>query len=648
MKDDDEPQEWCFHHFCYAVKREKNKLVPREKKEITKTVLDFYPKHDKFKNGEDEVSWQYARYVLLKFKSWSGHPNSLIGEQPACTTLTETPVEHHQKWTDAYRAFMKTPKGKMVQTYEQEENSAYRNARWIRQEERRIFDDAPENDEEFVSRAEAFLSAQEKLSEEQRITRAWQYGQRQHDYTDDELKELDGWLLRMQEDKNSRAARQHWRDSSRKKRAASLQHTLNREQTFAVNIALRHAHKESQLLFGIFGRAGTGKSVVVDNIVDGLERRGTTCLVGAYTGSAAKNVGGDTLHRLLGFGLSYNNKKMSSQKLSGLQELWNDVSVLVIDEISLIAGKYFERLNRRLQLIKGNDQVPFGGISVIIVGDVRQLPPVAAPSLFTQPQNVNSKSRAEHAKGHWLWNRFQTVVTLTKSNRHKYSSRTFLNGLDLLGEGKLHTGSTFFNMLQTRFTSKFPQSHPVWREYKDAMRLFYGRNSQHLYNIKRLYEDMSAPIRVIEAEHKHESMKRRSSKLFSDAQATLHVTIGARVRLIRNIAVLYGLYNGAVGTIFDIIDHPNGRINSLPRIVLVQMDEGYDGPSVLHHLGKRLVPFVPMRMTGRRGRSARTQVPLVLDWARTIHKAQGLTLERAVVDLRHSHDKGARIIIKIM
>jgi len=104
------------------------------------------------------------------------------------------------------------------------------------------------------------------------------------------------------------------------------------------------------------------------------------------------------------------------------------------------------------------------------------------------------------------------------------------------------------------------------------------------------------------------------------------------------------LYNGAAGTVVDIIDKPSGSPNSLPRIVLVQMDKGYDGPSVLPHLGERLVPFVPMRMSARgraiSGRSARIQIPLVLDWARTIHKAQGLTLPLAVVDIRHSNDKG--------
>jgi len=95
-----------------------------------------------------------------------------------------------------------------------------------------------------------------------------------------------------------------------------------------------------------------------------------------------------------------------------------------------------------------------------------------------------------------------------------------------------------------------------------------------------------------------------------------------------------GLVNGSVGTIQEIVFEQNQSPPSLPSVVLVEFDH-YSGPAIINVEGKKLVPISPIRRTweGKKVTCSRLQLPICLSWAITVHKSQGLTLQKAVIDL---------------
>jgi ATP-dependent DNA helicase PIF1 len=105
--------------------------------------------------------------------------------------------------------------------------------------------------------------------------------------------------------------------------------------------------------------------------------------------------------------------------------------------------------------------------------------------------------------------------------------------------------------------------------------------------------------------------------------------------LTKNIWQSKGLYNGAFGTVRGLIYHGNTSPPSLPACVLVEFDE-YEGPSAVTNSERPIVPIVPEtaefdNTSGKQG--TRSQFPLVLGWAMTIHKSQGLTLDKVVLGI---------------
>jgi len=128
-------------------------------------------------------------------------------------------------------------------------------------------------------------------------------------------------------------------------------------------------------------------------------------------------------------------------------------------------------------------------------------------------------------------------------------------------------------------------------------------------------------------------LKQYTTKASPDDAAGLDpailLSVGARVMLITNLWVEVGLVNGAVGTVISIL-YQTGGPPDLPLAVMIRFDN-YTGPT----FPDQTVPIVPVRRTwhSSTGNCSRLQIPLKLAWAVTIHKAQGLTLDKVVIDI---------------
>ncbi|CUA74311.1 hypothetical protein RSOLAG22IIIB_11134 [Rhizoctonia solani] len=165
------------------------------------------------------------------------------------------------------------------------------------------------------------------------------------------------------------------------------------------------------------GSAGTGKSVLLRRIIKTLsDRRTEGVVVTASTGIAAVNIQGQTLHAFAGVGLG--NQKRSALisrawKSPGVPQRWREARILIIDEISMVAARWFDDLEAIARSVRENEK-PFGGIQLVVCGDFFQLPPVpdyneGATGLYT-----------EFAFRAQSWKRaLPTMITLTEVFRQK-------------------------------------------------------------------------------------------------------------------------------------------------------------------------------------------------------------------------------------
>ena len=179
------------------------------------------------------------------------------------------------------------------------------------------------------------------------------------------------------------------------------------------------------------GSAGTGKSVLLRDIIRNLrakyKREQDRVAVTASTGLAACNVGGSTLHSFAGIGLGKDEvpelvRKIKRNAKAKLR--WQRTKVLVVDEISMVDGDLFDKLENIARIIRSNGR-PFGGIQLVITGDFFQLPPVP-----------DSGRVAKFAFDAATWNTsIEHTIGLTRVFRQK--DPTFANMLNEMRVGKL-------------------------------------------------------------------------------------------------------------------------------------------------------------------------------------------------------------------
>merc|ERR1712240_502794 len=168
----------------------------------------------------------------------------------------------------------------------------------------------------------------------------------------------------------------------------------------------------------LLGRAGCGKTFAV-KCVNNFIKRNKECLPGflkiaAPTGTAAFLIKGTTLHSLfkLPVNVRFNEDilPLTGTILQDLQELFRNTQILIIDEMSMV-GKYtLYQLSKRLQEVKSSSTEEFGGVSIVLMGDFAQLPPVADMPLYAEKSGSLNQNR-----GKALYRLFNKSFILTES-----------------------------------------------------------------------------------------------------------------------------------------------------------------------------------------------------------------------------------------
>lgn len=361
----------------------------------------------------------------------------------------------------------------------------------------------------------------------------------------------------------------------------------------------------------ITGKAGTGKSTLVRLFMEQTTRN---ILVAAPTGMAALNVGGLTLHRLFSFRPGVTEEFVRSPRYSPAahREVLEQLDVLVIDEASIVRADLFDALAAALELYGPRPGEQFGGVQLVLVGDVYQLPPVVAPAEQAQFERDYGSPYFFSAR-HFPENSFP-VFELSHVFRQEHGSR-FTELLNGVRDGSLtQRGLAELNeRVDPHFT---PPADEPWMTLTTTNRMADAANRRELEKLATFSltsdADTVGDLTGFDPPVPHE----------------LQLRIGAQVMMVVNDP-LDRWVNGTLGEITDLGWDKDGE----PWAAVAT--PGGDMFIARPYTWEVLSPIA--LESGRLSNTVQgtfRQLPMRLAWAITIHKAQGQTLERAIVDIR--------------
>ena len=376
----------------------------------------------------------------------------------------------------------------------------------------------------------------------------------------------------------------------------------DQDQSKAIDCA-----KEGHSFF-LTGAGGTGKSFVIKGIVRALKALGKDVALTAMTGCAALLLGkgARTLHSWAGIGLGKDPTEVLVKKIrvSKAKKNWLSMDTLIIDEISMMLPELLDKLDELGRMLRrGKDSAkPFGGIQVILVGDMNQLPPV-----------TNGEQRFVFESVAWK-NHIQTTVILTQV--HRQTDSVFLKILEEARAGNLSEES--IRILETRKTTAWKK-----QEIKPTL-LFTRRDDVESINTRYLQKcegpDQTFTATTIEPKSlSKQEIEYAVEKLDKNGSyvCCLNLRKGAQVMLLSNKYSDQGLVNGSRGIVES--------FNTLTREPMVKFINGVVLSIGQHDWESDEYPGVK-----------RSQIPLRLAYAITIHKAQGATLDCALIEIGRS------------
>lgn len=362
---------------------------------------------------------------------------------------------------------------------------------------------------------------------------------------------------------------------------------------------------DSQSNIFLTGKAGTGKSTLIRHFMDRTDRH---VVVVAPTGIAALNVGGYTIHRLFSFGASTTLDDVRAGRYypGRFAKVLKNLDTLIIDEVSMVRADMLDQIAVALERFGPNPGQPFGGVQIVLVGDLFQLPPVVKEgekewltAQFGTPYFFSAKAFSNEA--------FSTV-SLTKIFRQRGDVR-LTELLNAVREGVLVDHMR--GELNTRTDPDFvPPEDEFWLTVAPTNTVVTSRN-------RRALERLSSP------EYQHNSASTGDVSMFdTPVEDALRFKVGAQVMLLNNDAAGRWV-NGSLGKIIDIDDGG--------ETVLITLNDG-DVVAVEPHTWEVSQPVIESGKMRRDLVGTYTQLPFKLAWATTIHKCQGQTLDRVIVD----------------
>ncbi|KAL9650653.1 hypothetical protein ABK040_016370 [Willaertia magna] len=444
--------------------------------------------------------------------------------------------------------------------------------------------------------------------------------------------------------------------------ANELKDMLNKlsEEQFKVLQCVLDGH--SIFLTGV---AGTGKSMLLECMIRLLrDVHNKNVAITASTGISAVNIGGSTIHSMAGI-RSKDNGGYDVKTAWRNEKTWRSTDVLIIDEISMIDGEYFDKLEEIATEIRCSQQIalsrvskdilkqqlpPFGGIQLIITGDFAQLPPVQKSFKNDVGETVYQKKKMAFQANTWD-KCIKYTFELTKVFRQEEKEWIDILNKIRLGRKDDKMVKTLKDLERNRFEGmdKSTIIHTLNKNVDGVNEAELAKLKPPQYNYNHLtcfeygeYEPSKDGMDV--KNYIKETLL--SNFNGSNAAEVISLRIGAQVMLTKNDFGNY-LVNGTRGEIIDFVkvDASDFKAENknlkpyaeewikrnrelLPKVLFTREENGKEVKAV-----KIVYPAIFESDGPLHSKGIRLQVPLKLAYAMTVHKTQGLTLQKCVIDL---------------
>jgi len=426
--------------------------------------------------------------------------------------------------------------------------------------------------------------------------------------------------------------------------------TLNNDQRRIVDKVLTAVcHETHPIRLIVSGQGGTGKSKVIhvlhQLVSNELSYCGLSVVVAAPTGLAAYNIGGTTIHRLLCLPVEHGKpadySRLNQDQLKTIRATLKNLQLLIIDEVSMVSSLTLLFIHMRLTEIMCCDDY-FGGISVVFFADFLQLPPVKGNQPFVPVTFLEAKQRLGSIASIDLWNIFtyeELTINMRQSSDQKYADvlsdirigKVTDSGYKLLAERLITPGrrATVAEICQ-RYSDLVESNNcplillprtSLCDEVNSAMLQRIGNEVYNLTATDTLDTVVNKKLmsKIEKAYKKTEEDTTRTAGL----EKVVRMCVGARVMLKKNKDVDAGLVNGSVGTVVGF-----GISTKKTTVDIHSVDIQFtnmDAPVTIYRESCSFEVLKGIFYT-------RKQFPLMLAFAITIHKSQGLSLQSVIVD----------------
>ena len=425
----------------------------------------------------------------------------------------------------------------------------------------------------------------------------------------------------------------------------------------------------------LYGEGGTGKSKVIQTVTETFAQKGVKYMLvkSAYTSVAASLIDGKTTHTIASLSMS-SDGNLSGESKAKLQKQWQSRCYLIIDEYSMIAKTFLATLSRNISVGKqgSSSEKPgysFGGVNVILCGDLHQFPPVAKESqdCLYRPTNLAHDSM-ECQIGRAIYEEFQTVVILKEQMRvtdpiwrdllvHLRHGRIQEQHIQILRSLVLHRSQSKEPVdFKSEPWSSVPlvtPRHAVRKTWNESAARKACRETGNQLFICTAEDtiggrELNLPERYAVA-MRSKTQNRRKRK---DLPWRIEIAKGMKVLVTDNIETDLDVTNGARGEVVDIILHPDEppisdsdpivHLQHLPAYLLVKLSR--TRASRLAGLDDAVIPVevattsMKISIQVRGGKTVertvrRRQFPITPAYAFTDYRSQGQTLPYVIVDI---------------
>lgn len=407
---------------------------------------------------------------------------------------------------------------------------------------------------------------------------------------------------------------------------------VNSETVNPADLAARFVNYTAKHIF-LTGKAGTGKTTFLRRLIDLTHKK---AVIAAPTGIAAINANGVTIHSLfqLPFGAylpkppavdgdhynqQYNTPKSIVRHLNmtaAKRKVLVDMELLIIDEVSMLRADLLDAIDMVLRYIRRNNTASFGGVQVLFIGDLHQLPPVVKSNEWTMLGQFYKS--AYFFDAHALHQEPPVYIELEKIYRQ--ADDVFISLLNNLRNNEVTAEDVA--LLEKYFKADFK---PALNE--KYITLTTHNNKADTLNKQRL-EELNDPSYLYVAKIENEF-----SEYAYPAEHILELKIGAQVMFIKNDPTgEQRFFNGKIATVIAL----------KPDMIEVQT-EGNNEKIILEKYKWENIRYTTDKVTGEIKEEligTFTQYPLKLAWAITVHKSQGLTFDKAIIDIGNAFAPG--------